>query len=43
MERETFAGYLSKRAVRNGRTWKRRFFVLLESALTYYKTEGEAR
>jgi hypothetical protein len=32
-------GFLHKRAVRSGRTWKRRYFVLGDHALTYFKTD----
>jgi len=32
-------GFLHKRAVRSGRSWKRRYFVLADSLLSYYKTE----
>ncbi|KAH9258910.1 hypothetical protein BASA81_002974 [Batrachochytrium salamandrivorans] len=32
-------GYLQKRAVRSGRTWKRRFFLLKDLTLTYFKSE----
>lgn len=32
-------GFLHKRAVRSGRTWKRRYFVLSDNSLTYFKTD----
>eukprot|EP00936_MAST-01D_sp_MAST-1D-sp1_P002308 g2308.t1 len=37
------AGHLVKRAVRTGKDWKRRFFVLTDDRLVYYKGEVEAR
>jgi len=36
---ETMEGFLQKRAVRSGRSWKRRYFVLSDLVLTYYKTD----
>jgi hypothetical protein len=32
------SGYLWKRAIKSGRNWKRRFFVLAEDKLVYYKS-----
>jgi len=34
-------GYLHKRAVRTGRSWKRRYFFVHDGALAYAKTEAE--
>ena len=42
MPNQILSGYLHKRAIRNGRTWKRRFFVLTEVMLSYYKTDADA-
>lgn len=42
MPNQILSGYLHKRAIRNGRTWKRRFFVLTELVLSYYKTDADA-
>lgn len=32
-------GYLQKRAIRSGRSWKKRFFILNDQMLSYYKTD----
>jgi hypothetical protein len=32
-------GWLTKRAVKSGRNWKRRFFVLTNEMLAYYDSE----
>jgi hypothetical protein len=32
-------GYMQKRAVRSGRTWKRRYFQLNDFTLTYFKSD----
>lgn len=43
MEGERKLGFLTKRAVKSGRNWKRRFFVLDTSAKTFtYYNDGDA-
>ena len=34
-------GYLTKRAIRSGRSWKRRYFVATNSSLSYYKSRSD--
>ena len=41
MERKS--GYLVKRAVNSGRNWKKRYFVLENTTLRYYKKEGQKK
>ena len=36
-------GFLVKRAVKSGGNWKKRFFVLSDTALTYFEDAGKAR
>ena len=42
-KRQQYEGYLTKRAIKSGRNWKRRYFVLTKSALWYLKRKGSSK
>ena len=43
LDEAQYEGYLTKRAIKSGRNWKKRYFVLTHTSLWYFKRKGNSK